>query len=555
MDELLGLGNWAAPANQPVPDLVSLSYEPRSDSAPAAIVVSLKLGACSTDRAATRTGCTITTAPLNVPFNLTLGTGSKIGGIAGLGANGSINVSYDARANLTFGVQLPAVTPGATATDLPHVSGAPALFVQDNSSVDLGLGVGIDGVVHAGLGPVQADLGKTGNTAKAALGVRFALKAANPTGKRMIVGSSELSTFIDNLIPKSGVSVHETDAKLQASCPGVTGPVDACAALPIYVGNTSLGTVKFSAPDLLAPNGWKFDSTQVEANLSNEAIQFALIVDGVRTLADQLQQGLRSLPAGTKIPLIGSDVTAGADVIKKFNDSVLSKVQDLSNAAAEVATTGDLKTKAEQILNSIDILEIGGNTTVALKCRNDTNAVVDCTGDEPIGKLQSFEVHLPLHIGIQGASTPFDIGFPGLRLASDSGVKGSAGLDINLAFGIDRDLGFYIPTKGPEPEVALSAKAALPNVDGKPDLTGELAFLPITIEDNHPGDDVSVSAGIDLTTKRPDGRLPLQDLAAAQLTPTLQANANVDLGVTTTSPRARCRRCRPSTRTSTSTPA
>jgi len=44
------------------------------------------------------------------------------------------------------------------------------LFVQDNSGVDIGLGGCRRGCSARRLGPVQADLGKTGNTAKAALG-------------------------------------------------------------------------------------------------------------------------------------------------------------------------------------------------------------------------------------------------------------------------------------------------------------------------------------------------------------------------------------------------
>ncbi|HEX3337262.1 MAG TPA: Calx-beta domain-containing protein [Jatrophihabitans sp.] len=536
MDEILAQA-LGSPANQPVPDLVSLSFEPRTASTQAAIVVSLKLGACSTDRAANRTGCTVTGAPLDVPFNLQLGSGSKAGGVAGLGTSGAVKVSYDARANLTFGVLLPNVTAGATSTDLPKPSGVPTLFVQDNSGFDVGLGVKLDGIVHAGLGPIQVDLGTSTDKAQAAIAARFAMKSASPTGKRMAIGSTELTNWLTSLLPKTGaVTVHETDATLQATCPGVTGTVDACAVLPVYVGTTKLGNIAFKAPDLLTPSGWTFDSAQVESNLTNEAIQFSLIVDGVRTLAAQLEQGLRNLPAGTKIPLLGADVTAGADVIKAFNDNVLGKLQELSDALSAVGTTGTAKAKVQELLGQLPILSSGGTVTVTATCRTDAGTVVTCVGTEPISKLQSLEVRLPLHVGVAGATRPFDLGFPGLRLASEGKVQGAAGLDLNLAFGIDRDLGFYVPTAGAQPELALTATAALPNLDGTPDLTGELAFLPIAIEDTHAGSDVNVSAGINLTSKRADNRLTLQDLGAADFTPSIQASANVHLGVSTTKP-------------------
>ena len=521
------------PAGQPVPDLVQLAYEPRTANAHAAIVVRLKLGACSTDRAANRPGCTVTGAPLSVPFNLQLGSGSKAGGIAGLGANGSVSVSYDARATLTFGVTLPNVTAGATPTDLPKPDSAPALFVQDDSGFDVGLGLAFSGQLHAGLGPVQVDLGTASDPATAAVAARFAIKSASPTGKRMSL--SDAAAWFAGLLPKPGTAnVHETDTALQAKCGAITGN-DACAVLPVYVGTTKLGDITFKAPDLLTPSGWVPDSKQVEDSLSSQTMQFALVVEGVRTLATQLEHALRNLPAGTKIPLIGADVTAGADVVKAFDDNVLGKVQNLSDALATVGTTGAAKAKAEELLGQIPIIKSGGAVTVTITCRDASNVVVACTGDEPISKLQSLEVKLPLHVGVTG-STAFDIGFPGLRLSTTGQVKGSAGLDLNLGFGIDRDLGFYLPTTGATPEVALTASAALPNVDGKADLTGELAFLPLAIEDKHAGDDVTVTAGLDLTTKRADGRLPLADLAAADLTPSVSATANVDLGIQTTKP-------------------
>lgn len=536
MDELLASA-LGTPAGQPVPDLVSLAYEPRTASTPATVVVRLKLGACSSDRAATRTGCSVTSAPLAVPFSLALGANSKTGGIAGLGTDGSVQVSYDARATLTFGVQLPSVVPGATATDLPKASGAPVLFVQDDSGFDVGLGVRFAGSLHAGVGPLQVDLGTSSDQARAAIAARFALRKASPTGARMAIGSTAFTDFLAALLPKAGsVTVHETDPSLQATCSGVTGPVDACAVLPVYAGATKLGNVTFAAPDLLTPSGWAIDASQVEAALGSQQIQFSLIVDGVRTLAKQLQQGLRNLPAGTRIPLIGANATAGADVVQAFDEHVLAKVQELSDALAQVPTSGAAQAKAQELLNQIDVLTTGGSVTVKVTCRTDTGTVVTCIGSEPISRLQSLEVSVPMRFATSGSTTPFDLGFPGLRLASAGKLTGSIGLDVTLGFGIDRELGFYVPTAGTGPELALSARAALPNVDGKADLTGQLAFLPIEIEDTHGGDDVVVSAGIDLGTTRADGRLPLNDLATARLTPNLSANAAVRLRVTTTKP-------------------
>lgn len=511
-------------------DLVTFTYEARTDNRPAAVVVGLELGACTDDRPGT--GCTTSRAPLNVPFNLQLGPGSKAGGVAGLGTAGEVKVSYDARAKLTFGVQLPSVTAGASPGELPVVSGTPTLFVQDDTGFTAGFGVRFQGTLSAAFGPLQVALGTSGNPARAGLAVRFALKSANPSGKRFAVGSTAFADFLGGLIPKSGpVTVHEADRTMAASCPGVTGPVDACASLPVYVGTTSLGTVTFAAPDLLTPSGWTFDSSQVEAALGNEAIRFSLMVDGVRTLAAQLQEALRNLPAGTRVPLLGTDVTTAADVVKTFDEKVLTKVNTLSDVLANVPTVDEARAKAKQILDSIGIIRAGGGAAVAVTCRSGS-APTTCAGSEPLSALQSLEVRLPLSLEVTRSLGTFDIGFPGLRLSSDQAISGTAGLDVNLAFGIDRTLGFYVPTAGSEPELALRVSGRLPAT-----MSGELAFLPIALKDLTPGvDDVTVKAGVDLTTTRPDGRLPLQDLSSAQFAPSLSASAAVHLGLATERP-------------------
>ncbi|WP_244928303.1 Calx-beta domain-containing protein [Nocardioides sp. W7] len=514
-----------------VPEIVTLAYEPRTATTPATVVVKLDLGACSTDRAEGREGCTVTGAPVDVPFNLDLGSGSRVGGVAGVGTEGTVKVGYDARANLTFGVQLPNVAAGPTPTSLPTPSGAPRLFVQDDAALDLGLGARVDGVLAAGLGPVQVSLGRTGDgepKARAAVAARFKIAAPAPTKKRLVVGSPEFTTWLGTLLPKAGeVSVHETDDALKATCPGVSSAVDACATLPVYADSTSLGAVTFTAPDLLTPSGWDIDSTEVEENLKNEAIQFSLLVDGVRTLTQQIGDGLRSLPTGTRIPLLGTDVTAGADVLKTFDTEVLARVETLADQVATVATAGQVEEKA---LAALSQLPGGATPKVTLTCRQeDGSPVKKCADGDPVRRLQSLQVDVLVTTSTTKGSTAFDLGFPGFRLASKQKLTASAGLDVRLGFGVDRDLGFYVPTGGSEPEVALRAGVKLPAT-----VNGDIAFIPVKITDKQNDvDDVSVTAGLDLRTSRPDGRLPLADLGRAQLSPGLKAEANLLLGLET----------------------
>jgi len=86
---------------------------------------------------------------------------------------------------------------------------------------------------------------------------------------------------------------------LQATCPGVTGNATHARLFRSTSGNTSLD-VTFSRP-ICSPERVEVDSTQ-SSQLSNQAIQFALIVDGVRTLGRPAPARPAQPAAGTKIP-------------------------------------------------------------------------------------------------------------------------------------------------------------------------------------------------------------------------------------------------------------
>lgn len=523
-------------------DLVNFRYLKRDGTTPAALIVDLDFGACTKDRTEGHT-CTVSTDALTgIPFNLDLGSGSKAGGIAGVGTSGTVSVSFDAHAKLSFGVELPDVAMGQ-AGQLPKVTGQPKLFVIDDALVDIGVGASVDGTINAALGPLQVSLGKQDvENAQARIAARFKVATPAPTGKRLIIGSEPFKAWTLTLVPSSPLTVHEPNDKLAAKCPPlIPDGVDACAVLPVYVGDTDLGSITFKAPDLLKPSGWDVDSTSVENAMKNEAIQWKLLVEGVRTLTHQVSDGLRNLPAGTKIPLLGADVTAGADVMDKFDTNVLGRVDDLATTlTTQAPTTGLAKSKAEELLAEIPGVSESTAPSVEITCVLADGSIGECKGDEPIAKLQSLEVHLPLFYGVADSTAPFDLGFPGLRLASEAGVSGSAGIRANLAFGVDRELGFYVPTAGADKELSVEATGDLPEVADGPDLKGDLAFIPIEIEDNHdtnaegdPVHDVSVTAAVDLRTDRADGRLPLAELGRARVVPSIDASAKIDLGIKT----------------------
>ena len=517
-------------------NLLTLEYQPATASARAAVVAHLKLGICTDDRPGT--GCTKTIARPSYPLNLQLGNTAEAVGLAGLTTNGTLAASFDAVLALDFGVELPTVVPG-TGTGLPTISGGPpSPFVLDGTSFSLGVGVSGTGTLQATLGPATVEL----RSVNVKLAARFRLGLASPTGARLALGSGAFTTWLSAIVPST---LHDTT--YPSGCGGTT---DACATLPVYLNNTSLGSLTFTAPDLLTPSGWTLTGVdQVLASVQQSDIVFSILADGLKTLIQRLSTALKAIPSGTTIPLIGVDITAGVDVVTAITDGVVTPAIDLATSLQAAATAANARTRIRAFFvdhvgpgSAVPLLKDangngtvdGNDVTVTLTCKVGAAAATACTDTQSLTQLVALEVRAPLGADVAGGTPKFDIGFPGFRLASKGSLTGHAGFTYNLAFGIDKERGFYIPTNLGVPELQVTAGAALPNVSGADnDVTGDIAFIPVTAEDQHAGDDVQVSAGIDITGGDSDGHLGLQQLTTVSATPVLSVCANVSMKLAT----------------------
>lgn len=516
--------------------LLTLEYQPATASARAAVVAHLRLGICTNDRVTS--GCKKQLTRPSYPLNLQLGSTAEAVGLAGLTTNGTLAASFDALLSLDFGVELPTVVPG-TGTALPTVSGGPpSPFVLDGSSFSLGVGVSGTGTLQATLGPATIEL----RSVSVKLAARFRLALASPTGARLPIGSGAFTSWLSAIIP---TNLHDTT--YPSGCGGTT---DACATLPVFLNNTPLGTLAFTAPDLLTPTGWTIDGEEaILASVQSSDIVFGILADGLKTLVQRLSTALKAIPPGTTIPLIGVDITAGVDVVTAITDGIVTPAVDLANSLRTAANAGTARTRIRSFIvdhvgpgSPVPLLQdanangtIDGNdVTVTLTCKIGAAAPAACTDTQSLSQLVQMEVRAPLGAQVTGGTPKFDIGFPGFRLASKGSLTGKAGFTYNLAFGIDKERGFYIPTNGPLPELQVTAAAALPNVSGADnDVTGDIAFIPVTAEDQHTGDDVQVTAGIDITGGDSDGHLGLQQLATVSATPVLSVCANVGMKLAT----------------------
>ncbi|MCU1358213.1 MAG: alkaline phosphatase, partial [Acidimicrobiales bacterium] len=535
------IGDALGIANDKVGSIVTLGFTPQSGSTTnAALTATIDLGLCTTDRAALP-GCAKTVAPLSVPLNFSLGNSED--SLAAVSSDGQVKVSFDARLRLGVGVELPQVAIGA-AGQAPTVSGSVKPFVLDTSSFELGIGANVSGSFGAVLGPVQAQIGISSKPATASVAARYALKSstANAASPKRIYAAG-LTAWADSLAPKAGaIAVHDTTST-KSSCSPVA---DACATLPVTVNGAYLGDLGFRAPDLLTPSGWTFDTAQVVANLKTDSVQYALLVGGIRSFTERLEATLRNMPAGSTIPLLGSDPTAGANVLASFRTGVLDPMQDLTNQLTAANNASGVRTKVQDFLfdkigpaGSVSLLRDGadagtdvtkGDIEVVLKCKTGTT-VADCTATDAATKIEDFQVRLPLGKSAGTTTKPLDSGFPGLRLTSDTGLSAAVGFQMDLAFGIDRTNGFYIPTDafGTGPELKVEATASLPNK-----VDAQIAFIPASISDLTPGQpDVAAMVGVDLAGGGTDAKITLSQLGTVQINPSLSACANVRLGLAT----------------------
>ena len=553
--EALGIANtkWG--------DLLTFTLEKADpvQSRQAAIVVALDLSACTADRSPEQGECTAQLPQQTYPFNLELG-GEAIGGIAGLDTTGQATASFDTGVHFVAGLELPTVTINPDVSAYPQASGSIAPFIRDDSRFELGVGLSATTTLSAALGPVEVSLGNAdvADPIVAGLAARYRIGKAVPTNSRVYIDGAAFDSFLDSLVPTAATGIH--DPEYSPTCGGTA--VDACAKLPVYLEGSKLGNIEFRAPNLLDPATWTFTGVdEVLANIDPTELAFQLLIEGLDYLAARLEEALANVPSDQPVPLLGTDVGSVVDVIGKFRTGVLTPIQTLTDDLEAATSTVNLANQTRSFFvsnigpgTSVPILRdfnadgtIDGNDVVVKLWCEGTSSEVPCdmagTG-ESVANVVRYEVLLPLGVTGEASAPPFDLGFPGLRMASTAQASMSAGFELDVRFGIDRQLGFYIPTErdpadpttGEGPELELFVDGSLPNAADAPDIEGDLVFLPISVEDTHAGPDVEASVGVDLIGGDASGWITLQKLDGIRLDPSLSVCANLDLDVELSTP-------------------
>jgi Ca2+-binding RTX toxin-like protein len=467
--------------------------------------------------------------------------------IAGVDATAEVQLDYLAKGELAFGVDLPKVDIGDSVSPLPKPAqgqGPPSVFVLGSTGVSLEVQGSLEGVAKATLGPFTVSLGQASDEAVAKVAAKFAVASGGPATERLTPAAWAQKTL--NHLANDPFSIRPGT---QLSCGSPSGSWDGCARLPVYIQETNgdwtqLGVITFTSNDLLA--GGTFTGHQAVASaLAGRAFKLTTWIQGLRWVIARVKESLNGATIDGRLPLIGTDFTAGAETIAKL-DAFLSKVEGLVAEAESQAQASAVKAKIQSFL----IQHLGPS---GLKILRDVNApsgvgtedvavaimcgAAACTGSESPVFFTDVKVQISLgqDYGQQAATpeTPFELGFPGLKLVASEQVNARASWRLDLGFGADGN-GFYLDTGGQE----LTAGVKLDVPDS---MSGELAFLPVELTDrNGSADELGIELGFDIKAGHPTSKkLYLTDLAAQGLNLndrnavafTIKGCANLDLGM------------------------
>ncbi len=480
------------------------------DDLPTAVVMSLDLSVC-TDAEASDPCQALLDAP-EVSFSLGF---DGAGGIVGTEGDVEIRLDYDAALRLEIGVELPDVDLSAEPGALPEVvDGAPVPFITDRTGLVAGARVSLEDSIGAHVGPFKVSLGldaedpEDRDLVEARLDARLALEDEDADGTRLPLGSDELTAWLSNLLPSDiagdGVSCNDTDDDTD---------LGACARIPVYVGDQKMGDeIVFEAIDLLDTGTWHFDGVDSVIEALAGEFDWALLIDGMRQLSDLLRDLLEDGAHGAQVPLVGDALDAGADVVAKFDQRVLTPLEDIVEELenAEIAPDALADRVSGELEEALGGLLIDNTLEVRALCGP---AAVDC--DENHNLLDVVDVQVRFAMG-EGLSTsaPIDFGLPGLRLQAAEGqsLDFLGGWHLDVGFGIDLAEGFYLLTGGEEgfaTGFSLDAHANLPDVQAS------LAFIPTSITGSSGGNDLDLGLRLALDDSTGSGRLSLAELVSS----------------------------------------
>ena len=499
------------------------------------LVFRLGYGICTPGFDATLSDCSAAyVLPDELAASLNFEFGSQ--SLVGVQGSGNLELDFGAVAKLNGGIDLDGFI------DDP---GNPldALFVLNSSKLEVAAKLDSAATLNANIGPLEFQAGP--GSAKVGADLKVGAPG-NPTeANEAIAPLSTLTNITFGAIPGASFDCGNAGSFSTQSSFG-------CANLPLSLNSVPLSGTLALRIDGLDPLNVAFQvPDDLDDQLANALLSWNMLFEGLNYVLDMAENGLRS-KAAESIPFIGKDLSAGADIIQKAQDNVVTPLQDIATRL-DGLNGAAIETCVNQILfHSLNgggtVTDCAGNdfTLPGVALLKDTNApsgvdpgdvVVtalcgndnhDCLPTDGALTVQSIKVEATIG---QDASfdIPLDLGFPGLRLRSVTDtLESSVGWAWYVSFTLDRTNGFAINPKAGanQDEIEVTAGLTLPETAG-----AELAFLQADITDNHPGDpSLSLTAGVDYGT----APITLANIANFTIEPSFHADADLDVHIITT---------------------
>ena len=244
------------------------------------------------------------------------------GSLVGLASGGQAELDFSAVAQFNFGV---ALDPAAFDPTHPLSS----TFVLDSSGLRATAAVSSSELgLTATVGPIK--VGVVSGTLLMGAGFNMGYSGAISGTEQKIGLASPLTATFTGADPDVACGSVDPDGGGPEPAVDLTG--DACAKLPLFVGNTSVGALGFYVPngEILNPGAWVVVvPDDLASQIGSALLNFDLIFDGLNYVLNLLKDALSGDSYGAKIPLVGDKLSAGATVIEKFQTGVLDPLQNL----------------------------------------------------------------------------------------------------------------------------------------------------------------------------------------------------------------------------------
>jgi Ca2+-binding RTX toxin-like protein len=300
------------------------------------------------------------------------------------------------------------------------------------------------------------------------------------------------------------------------------------------------------------------DLSDIDFDLINPFGSIPLMLDAFDLVLQTLQDLLDGEVFGLQLPLVGDQLSSGADFIDKLRRDVLSPIRQFVEQAPEMGleimqallysllgpgsagveiTVGGSPILLKTFLgldNDFDGLGLLVDYTTGDTVDDDGNSLVSMADVVPWKADGADDFSWRFRLGQEytpSVAIGFDLGFPGLGLALDTGLDVKINWDLALGLGISPTDGAYLLVGDHgddmgDVEFKAGIKVRLP--DGST-LDGRLGFLQIIAESN----DTYFSADFELDiTNGGDSdveRLSFFQFGALDADVTLKADAEVDL--------------------------